>query len=452
MVAEALARPAPESFSHVVVKLTPAVVNISTNQGLDEGASDGVTIDTPPRGRAPSEETSQVPGAGASQGSGFIIDAEGYIVTNQHVIAGAEAIVATLQNGTQLIAKLVGVDEKTDLALLKVTAGKPLPFVTFGDSDKALVGDWVVVIGNPYGLGGSVSVGIVSARNRELHMGAYDDFIQTDAAINTGNSGGPLFDMNGNVVGVNSALLSPSGGSVGIGFAISSNLAKSVVAQLRKYGETRRGWIGVRVQTVSPEIAESLGLASVKGALIASITRGGPADRAGLKIGDVVVKFAAQEIVDMRALPRLIADAETGRVAQAEIMRKGKPMIVQVAIERLDGGGKQAKLTKAALPKLEPAKSVGLGMSLAHLTPELRSRFGVPSSIEGIMVLSVEPGSTAADNEVRTGDVVVEVSQTPVRSLDEVKARLDAAAKAKKRVVLFGLSRRGDLSFKALKL
>jgi serine protease Do len=296
-------------------------------------------------------------------------------------------------------------------------------------------------------------VGVVSARNRELHMGAYDDFIQTDAAINPGNSGGPLFDMNGNGVGVNSALLSPSGGSVGIGFAISSNLAKSVVAQLRKYGETRRGWIGVRVQTVSPEIAESLGLASPKGALVASITRGGPAERAGLKAGDVVLKFDGVAIADMRTLPRLIADSETGRVAQVEIMRKGKPMTVQVAIERLDGGDKSPKLTKASQPKLaEPAKSVGLGMSLAHLTPELRSRFGVPSAIEGIMVLSVEPGSTAADNEVRTGDVVVEVGQSPVKTLEDVKMRLDAASKAKKRVVLFGLSRRGDLSFKALKL
>ncbi|HAH11496.1 MAG TPA: serine protease [Alphaproteobacteria bacterium] len=460
------ARPAPDSFRDIVQRLSPTVVNISTMQAVPGKGPIAAPLtpavpDAGPQQPLAQMQKERLSGGsaagtqGQSLGSGFIIDPAGFIVTNQHVIADASVIVVTMHDGTRLLARLVGVDRKTDLALLKVNPRAPLPAVTFGDSDKTEVGDWVVVIGNPYGLGGSVSAGIVSARNRELNLGSYDDFIQTDAAINSGNSGGPLFNIEGEVIGVNSALLSPSGGSVGIGFAISASLARPVIAQLREFGETRRGWIGVRVQTVTPDIAETLGLPKPTGALVASVTTGGPADEAGLEPGDVILRFDGKEIADMRFFPRTVAESAIGKPAAADVFRKGKSLIFQVPVERLEDNDRDfAAVRRAAHASATPApaRPNSLGLSLAPLTPELRTRFAVPGDVEGAIVLAVEPGSIGADNEVRVGDVVVEVGQARVSSLEDVKARLDAAGKARKRVVLFGLSRRGEMSFKALKL
>jgi serine protease Do len=454
------ARSAPDSFAGVVQRLSPAVVNISTTQAVSGKTPQPPVLPEAPEGsplagllgRQREMLTGGSAGpAGQSLGSGFLVDADGYIVTNLHVIAGAQGIVVTLHSGQRLVARLAGTDARTDLALLKVEARQPLPFVTFGDSDKAQPGDWAVVIGNPYGFGGSVSAGIISARNRELNLGSYDDFIQTDAAINSGNSGGPLFNLDGEVIGVNSALLSPSGGSVGIGFAISSNLARPVIAQLREYGETRRGWIGVRVQTVTPEIAESIGLAPARGALVNSVTPAGPAGRAGLAPGDIVLSFDGREIADMRAFPRTVAESAIGRRAPVIVFRRGKTITLSVGVERLAADERRVAQTSGGLIAPARARPAGTGMTFAALSPDLRARFGVPDGLQGVLVAAVDPGSTASENDVRPGDVIVEAGQAPVRTVEDLRAHLALARSSARRVTLFGLSRRGELLFKALR-
>jgi len=292
----AWARPAPDSFADLAGKLLPTVVNISTSQTLKAPPA-GAMPQLPPG--SPLEDLFKnflgpkpnTPRHVTSLGSGFIIDPTGYIVTNNHVIEGAEEITVRMQDNVEYKARLIGHDPKTDLALLKIDAPKPLPFVEWGDSDKSRIGDWVLAIGNPFGLGGTVTAGIVSARQRDINAGPYDDFLQTDAAINRGNSGGPMFDVDGKVIGINTAIFSPSGGSIGIGFALPSSLAKGVIDQLRQYGHPRRGWLGVRIQSVTPELAEGLKMAKPMGALIAAVTDGGPADKAGIRQGDVVIKF-----------------------------------------------------------------------------------------------------------------------------------------------------------------
>jgi len=317
------ARGAPDSFADLAARLLPAVVNVSTSQTVQQRQQSGPEMPMFPPGspfeqffkdffnrqRPPGNRNESQPRAperrAQSLGSGFVIDPEGLIVTNNHVIDGADEISITLQDNTTLKASVVGRDESTDLALLRVKPDKPLPYVEFGDSDAARVGDWVLAIGNPFGLGGSVTAGIVSARGRDINSGPYDDFIQTDAAINRGNSGGPLFNMDGKVVGINTAIYSPSGGSIGIGFSIPSKLAQNVVNQLRNYGQARRGWLGVRIQQVTPEIAESLGLKEPTGAMIAGVNEGGPADKAKIRNGDIVLKFNGQEVKNMSALPRI---------------------------------------------------------------------------------------------------------------------------------------------------
>ncbi len=356
----AAARPAPDSFSDLAARLSPSVVNISTSQKVDR--PDAAEIPQFPPG-SPFEdlfreyyENQQREGGSqtTSLGSGFIIDASGVIVTNNHVIEGADEITVNLQDGTSLKAALVGTDEKTDLAVLKVESAAPLPFVSFGDSDAVKVGDWVLAIGNPFGLGGTVTAGIVSARNRDIEAGPFDDFIQTDAAINRGNSGGPLFDMDGNVVGVNSAIISPSGGSIGIGFAIPSAIVKRTVDQLREFGETRRGWIGVRIQAVTPELAEGLGLDRARGALVAEVTAGGPAEAGGLQVRDVILAFDGKPVPDSRALPRLVAETEIGRTVTLDVWRDRQSMPLQVTLGRLE----EAEATAAAAPSETPVEPV----------------------------------------------------------------------------------------------
>src|ERR1700678_899439 len=323
------ARPAPDSFADLADKLLPTVVNISTSQTLKAPPQNAIPQLPPgspledlfknflgPKNNAPRHVT--------SLGSGFVIDASGYIVTNNHVIEDSDQITVSLQDGTQLPAKVIGRDTKTDLALLKVTPKKPLPATHFGDSDKARIGDWVIAIGDPFGIGSTVTAGIVSARNRNINAGPYDDFIQTDAPINRGNSGGPLFNMDGDVIGINSQIYTPSGGSVGIGFSIPSNLARDVVAQLKQFGVARRGWIGVRIQQVTDEIAQGMGLPNTQGALVADVTAGGPAEKAGLKNGDVVVGFDNKPVADSRELPRIVAATPIGKTVNLDVLRKGK--------------------------------------------------------------------------------------------------------------------------------
>ncbi len=452
------ARPAPDSFADLAAKLLPTVVNIATSQTLK--APPRLSLPDVPPG-SPLEDlfknfmgpNGDRPRHVTSLGSGFIIDPAGYIVTNNHVIENSDQISVTLNDGTTLPAKIVGRDLKTDLALLKVTTKKPLPATRFGDSDKTRIGDWVMAIGDPFGLGSTVTAGIVSARNRDINAGPYDDFIQTDAPINRGNSGGPLFDMDGNVIGINSAIFSPSGGSVGIGFAIPSNLARDVLAQLRQYGVARRGWIGVRIQQVTQEIAQGMGLPNTHGAVVADVTAGGPAQKAGLRNGDVIIGFDNKPIDDSRELPRIVAATPIGKTVNIEVLRKGKKQARRIVIAKLDEGPveKPGKKPPPPAPKSK-SKLSQLGLSLVPLNENARAQYKLGSKIQGVVVSQVDPGSPAADKNFRPGDVIVEVQNQPVKSPGEVEARIDAEVKAGKKVVLLLVNRGGDLTYVGLRL
>src|SRR5947207_8900679 len=398
-----LARPAPDSFADLANKLLPTVVNIATTQTLKSGPK--VSLDLPPN--SPLQDLfkdflgpQNVPRHVTSLGSGFIIDASGLIVTNNHVIEDADQITVTLNDGTSLPAKLIGRDDKTDLALLKVQPKKPLPATHWGDSDKARIGDWVIAIGNPFGLGSTVTAGIVSARNRDISAGPYDDFIQTDAPINRGNSGGPLVDMDGNIVGVNSAIFSPSGGSVGIGFSIPSNLAHEIIDQLRKFGQVRRGWIGVRVQAVSQDMAEGVGLPNASGALVADVAANGPAAKAGLHNGDLVVRFDVKAVGNSRALPRLVADTPVGKKVTIDVVRKGKKMTVQVVLGRLpESGAAQPKKPSSTPPK--GSHHSKLGLSVAQIDGAARAKYHIGKDVHGVVVTAVDANGPSAEKNVR---------------------------------------------------
>jgi serine protease Do len=398
-----------------------------------------------------------------SLGSGFVIDASGIIVTNNHVIEGADEVTVNFPDGRSLPAEIVGKDDKTDLAVLRVKATGALPFVNFGDSGAVKVGDWVMAIGNPFGLGGTVTAGIVSARNRVIDAGPYDDFIQTDAAINRGNSGGPLFDMDGNVIGVNSAIISPSGGSIGIGFAIPSSIVKRTVDQLVQFGETRRGWIGVRIQTVTPELAESLGLGSARGALVAETTPGGPAAAAGLQPQDIILSFDGRAVKDSRSLPRVVAEAEIGRAVPIEVWRERQSQTLQITLgrledfERSDTSGSDARPKEKQAPAEKGAIRIdALGMTVSELSDSLRERFKIGADVQGVVITEISPdsaaGAAAAENRIRTGDVIVEVAQQEVSTPQAVADKVSEAVGAGGRVVLFLLNRGGDLSFAAVRL
>jgi serine protease Do len=458
--APALARPAPDSFADLADKLLPTVVNISTSQTL-KAANPKLSLPDIPPG-SPLEDLFKdflqnnraLPRHVTSLGSGFIIDPSGYVITNNHVIADADQITVTLNDGTSLPAKLVGRDEKTDLALLKVKPAKPLPATKLGDSDHARVGDWVIAIGNPFGLGSTVTAGIVSARNRDINAGPYDDFIQTDAPINRGNSGGPLFDMDGNVVGVNSAIFSPTGGSVGIGFSIPSNLVKDIVGQLKQYGAARRGWVGVSIQQITPEIAQGMGLPSSAGALISGVDNNGPAAKAGLKYGDVVLAFDNKPILDNRALPRIVADTPAGKTVNVQVLRGGKKQVVKLTVAKLQDQEKrkpQAKPAQAPQPKPK-SKIAQLGLSLAALDQETRGQFKVPVDVRGVLVTDVDPDSAAADKNLRPGDVIVEVQNQAVRTPDDIAKKIEADMKSGRRLEMLLVNRGGQMTFIALPL
>jgi serine protease Do len=462
-----LAKPAPDGFADLAAKLLPAVVNISTTQTIksDKPGRPGPDVPQFPPG-SPFEEffkdfldrnknkPEAAPRRATSLGSGFVIDSSGLVVTNNHVIADADEITVTLQDDTNFKAEVVGRDTKVDLALLRIKPTKPLVSVKFGDSDSTRVGDWVLAIGNPFGLGGTVTAGILSARAREINAGPYDDFLQTDASINRGNSGGPMFNMNGEVIGINTAIYSPSGGSIGIGFAIPSNLARPVVEQLRDFGHVRRGWLGVNIQSVTDEIAESLGLDKPRGALIASVRDGGPAQVAGIQPGDVVLTFDGKEVTDMRRLPRIVAETPIDKAVKVTVWRKRKEHTFDVKVGELKEEDQQAALTpsKQQQPAEPPGTVKTLGLSLANLTPELRERFSLAEDSAGVVVVEVAPDSAASEKGMRAGDVIVEVAQEEVKTPVQITAKIDDAKKAGRKSVLLLVDRQGDLRFVALKL
>jgi serine protease Do len=460
----------PDGIADVAEQVIDAVVNVSTKQSVDlrsgampqlppgspfeeffeeffknrrgQGGQNGQNGDTPTPRRV------------NSLGSGFIIDAAGLVVTNNHVIADADEVNVILNDGTTLKAEVIGRDQKTDLALLKVTPSKPLKAVKFGDSEKLRLGEWVIAIGNPFSLGGTVTAGIVSARNRDIQSGPYDNYIQTDAAINRGNSGGPLFNLNGEVIGVNTAIISPSGGSIGIGFAVPSKTVVPVIDQLREFKEVRRGWLGVRIQQVSDEIAESLSIKPARGALVAGIDDKGPAKPAGIEAGDVIVKFDGKDVKEMRDLPKIVADTPVGKDVEVVVIRKGKEEKKSVKLGRLEDE-KQAALNnkKDSVQDDKPAVKKALGLDLANLTDELRKKHNIKDKVKGVLITGVEPNSPAAEKRLAPGMVIAEVQQQPVTNAAELQQRIEKLKKdGKKAAVLLVVSPDGDPSFVALSL
>lgn len=441
--ATAAATKGPDTVADTAAVVMDAVVNISTSQNVASSRS-VPTPQLPPgspfeeffeeffkRRQQPDDDDSNRRSRRVSSlGSGFVIDPTGYIVTNNHVIADADEIYANFNDGSKLKAELIGRDPKTDLALLKVTPEKPLTAVKFGDSDKMRVGDWVMAIGNPFGLGGTLTVGVVSARNRNINSGPYDNFLQTDAAINRGNSGGPLFNMEGEVVGINTAIISPSGGSIGIGFAVPSATAEPIIAQLKDFKEVRRGWIGVRIQAVTDEIAESLGLGKARGALVGGVTDNGPAAKAGLKAGDVVVRFDGKDIKEMRDLPRVVADTPVGKEVDVVVIRKGKEETLRLTIARMPEDEKPAAASDAPKPPAKIMSQKVLGIEVTGITDDLKKKYKIKDGVTGVVILDVERNSAAAEKGLKQGQVVIEVGQEPVASPDDVKKRIDALKKA----------------------
>jgi serine protease Do len=460
----------PENIADVAEQVIDAVVNISTSQKVD--ARMGNMPDLPPgspmeeffeeffknrRGPGGQGDADRAPRRINSLGSGFIIDASGLVVTNNHVIADADEINVILNDGTKLPAQLVGKDAKSDLALLRVKTDKTLKAVKFGDSDKLRLGEWVVAIGNPFSLGGTVTAGIVSARNRDINSGPYDNYIQTDAAINRGNSGGPLFNLGGEVVGVNTAIISPSGGSIGIGFAVPSNSAVAVIDQLRQYGETRRGWLGVRIQQVTDDIAESLNIKPAHGALVAGVDDKGPAKPAGIEPGDVVVKFDGHDVKEMHDLPRIVADTPVGKEVDVVVIRKGKEETHRVKIGRLEDGEKAAAANadkdSAQPPKTAVQKT--LGLELSSLSDDLRKKYKVRDNVRGVIITAVDPSvaSAAPDKRLSPGDVIVEVQYQAIGNPTDLQSRLDQLkTQGKKVAVLLVSNPDGETRFVALSL
>ncbi|MGB7288442.1 MAG: DegQ family serine endoprotease [Salaquimonas sp.] len=465
-VSLAQAQTGPASVADLAEGLMDAVVNISTSQKVEQKRP-RVPVPQLPEGSPFQEFFDDLfpdgdgsPNNGPSRnvqslGSGFVISDDGLIVTNNHVIADADEIVANFADGSKLVAELIGTDPKTDLAVLRVKSDKKLIHVPLGDSDKSRIGDWVLAIGNPFGLGGSVSIGIVSAIGRDINSGPYDNFIQTDAAINRGNSGGPLFNMNGEVVGINTAIISPSGGSIGIGFSIPSSLAKPVIDQLIEFGETRRGWLGVQIQSVSDEIAESLGLDKARGALIGDVFDNGPAADAGIQSGDVVLSFDGKQVVTMRDLPKIVADTPVGKEADVVIFRKGEEETVKVTVGRLEDGEKAmtASSDEEKKPEEAPEAAPVLGMVFEELTDEMREAEGVSEEVKGAFVMEVEVGSSAADKGIKAGEVIVEVNQEAVSNASDISARVaDLKKDGRKNALLMVSSKDGDIRFVVVRI
>ena len=451
-----VAQARPDSLAPLAEQVSPAVVNITTSTTVEgRTGPQGIVPEGSPfedffRDFQNRNDNDRRPRRSSALGSGFVISEDGYVVTNNHVIDGADEITIEFFSGTELAAEVVGTDPNTDIALLKVEADGPLPHVSFGDSDTALVGDWVMAMGNPLGQGFSVSVGIVSARNRAL-SGTYDDYIQTDAAINRGNSGGPLFNMDGQVIGVNTAILSPNGGSIGIGFSMASNVVSRVVDQLKEYGETRRGWLGVRIQDVTPDVAEAMGLENAAGALITDVPEG-PAKEAGLLSGDVILNFDGVDVADTRGLVRQVGNTTVGKSVRVVVYRDGGTQTVLVTLGRREDAERSvpASMPGGEAPDVEEKEI--LGLTLGALTDERRSEMNVPEGTDGLLVLRVDETSEAFEKGLRMGDVITEAGQQEVTSLGQLDERIAEATEAGRKSLLLLVRRDGEARFGALSL
>ena len=462
----------PASVADLADNLIGAVVNISTSQNVG-GGTNGDEGGATPRPRVPDGSPFQEffddffkqqerggsrnqPRKVQSLGSGFVIDPEGIIITNNHVIADADEITVDFTDGSKLVAEVIGTDAKTDIAVLRVKPPKPLQAVKFGESSKSRVGDWVMAIGNPFGQGSSVTLGIVSAINRDIRSGPYDNFIQTDAAINRGNSGGPLFNMDGDVIGINTAIISPSGGSIGLGFSIPSSLAIKVIKQLREFGETRRGWLGVSIQPVTDDIAESLSMASAKGALVAGLTAKGPAQNSGVKVGDVILSFDGKNIAQMRDLPRIVAETPVGKSVDVVVLRKGKEENISVTLGRLEDGEKIIAANKNGTTVPDDAKpqtTVVSGMTLVELDAKAREEFKIADDVKGALITAVEPGSAAAEKGIKAGSVISEIGQEAIITPLDVEKRIAALKKdGRKKALMLVASKDGQLGFIVLNI
>ena len=479
----AQAQRGPDRIADVAEAVIDAVVNISTSQTVAAGGSSRPERGAPGQGDGPQARPGPgVPpgspfeeffeeffknrrgGPGApnaergprrvnSLGSGFVIDATGLIVTNNHVISEADEITAVFNDGSKLKAEVLGRDSKTDLALLRVKPEKPLKAVKFANSDKLRLGEWVIAIGNPFSLGGSVTAGIVSARNRDINSGPYDNYIQTDASINRGNSGGPLFNLEGEVVGVNTAIISPSGGSIGIGFAVPANTAMAVLDQLREFKEVRRGWLGVKIQQVTDEIAESLNIKPVRGALVAGVDDKGPAKPAGIEPGDVIVKFDGKDIKEMRDLPKIVGDTPVGKDVPVIVVRKGKEETKTVRLGRLEDTPQQASVKTDQPAEEKSVVQKALGLNLAGMSEDLRKKFKIKDSVKGVVITAVDANSAAAEKRLNAGDVIVKVTDEEVTNPADVQKRIDQLKKdGKKTALLLVANAEGDVRFVALTL
>ncbi|TDQ66759.1 serine protease Do [Maritalea mobilis] len=449
----------PVSFAPLVKELQPAVVNISTTRMArrDLGFEFPELPDNSPlqdlfdRFQEPDFEHDEQQES-RSLGSGFVIDAAGTIVTNYHVIEGATEIWASFVDGSRLRARILGVDQKTDIAVLKVETNRQLPYVRFGDSERAEIGDWVMAIGNPFGLGGSISAGIVSARNRDINSGPYDNFIQTDAAINQGNSGGPLFNVDGEVIGINTAIISRTGGSLGIGFSIPINLAKPVIRQLIEFGETRRGWLGIGIQDVSEDIALSLGRPNTFGALVLSVDPAGPSIDV-LKEGDLILKFDGRMIERMRDLPRFVAETDVGKRVKVEVERRGKVQTFEIELGLLEQENPLSGLEDIPLDPRPEGLSDMLGFEFEDLSPDNRETFGLPDDADGVLIVKALPQSDAEEKGIRAGHRIVEVNQQPIFTAAELRGLLGTAIETGREVVLFKIADPiGNRRFVAIRL
>jgi serine protease Do len=462
-----------QSFAPLVKKVSPAVVNISVTQkpAADAMVEEQELAPTPGFPNSPFDEMlrrffeqqnpngqrrlfPQMPGGQAHRialGSGFIIDPSGIVVTNSHVVGNAGKVEVTLQDDSKYTATIVGRDPKTDIAVLKIKADKPLPYVTFGDSSAAQVGDWIMAVGNPFGLGGTVTTGIVSARGRDIHSGPFDDFLQIDAPINRGNSGGPTFNLDGQVIGINTAIYSPNGGSVGIGFAVPSSVAKTVVAQLEEHGKVSRGWLGVQIQDVTPAIAASLGLQGEHGALVAVVTPNSPGAKAGLKQGDVILSFNGSEVGRLRDLPRLVAGTAPDANSKLKVWRSGRTIELQATLGELPNT-EQVASTNSGQEEDQSATAAALGMHFGSLTNQARRELNIAKDVQGVVISQVDPGSAADDVGLSQGDVVVAIDQQPVKTPQEAAGKLKEVAASPKKSALLLLNRRGVTQYVGVSL
>jgi len=445
----AAARGAPATFADLVEQVGGAVVNITTTTKMATPIGPQGIV---PEG-SPFEDLFRGPNNGqrgprsaSALGAGFVISEDGYVVTNNHVIEGADEIEVEFINGDIFPARIVGTDANIDIAVLKIDADKPFEYVAFGNSDVARVGDWVMAMGNPLGQGFSVSAGIISARNREL-SGPYDDYIQTDAAINRGNSGGPLFNTDGEVIGVNTAIISPSGGSIGLGFSMASNTVDPVVKQLKEYGEVRRGWLGVNIGSMNDEMAEALGLDEPTGAIIRDVFDG-PAKDAGLKTMDVIVMFDGKEVADSGALVRIVGGTPVGSTVKTIVLRDGKRMSIDVVLGQRPEPNALAQGDKPA----EPEQQGLLGMQLSEITPDMRSDMNLSDEVTGVLLLSVEADSLAAASGLAAGDVITDAAQNPVEEIADLVEQVENATDAGRESLLLLVRRDGEPRFVVLKL